>query len=372
MQKFPQKKHYWIAALIIPITAIAFLLLKNNGSAKQEDINGQPVKFILATETDANTPLEIAGFVRGENRADIAPMSSGRILRIFKHEGQAVKKGEVLATIDASQASAQVSAAQAGVDALKKTLADSEKYYDQLVSQAKEAPDSDSNDEAIKSAKRARDLQIQVAKDQLINAQGALGIAQANKNNSTLLAPFTGTITAIHGKEGGFANFSAPLISLSTQNSKEIETYVSAEDGREITPGNIVNLKSADGVPISGTVTAVSAGSDTQSLKTLVRIHLSDDSNNIYLGDFLHGQIMIPRLQKTVSIPRNAIVLRGGDQIVFSLDDNNVAQEKSIKTGFEHDGFIEVTEGININQKIIIEGQQYLINGAVTKPYESN
>ncbi|EKE19887.1 MAG: membrane-fusion protein [uncultured bacterium] len=372
MRKISQKKHQWIAGLIILAAATIFMLLKNNGSAKQEIIIDQPVRFTLAAETNTNIPLEIAGFVRGENRADIAPMSSGRILKIFKHEGQTVKKGEVLATIDASQANAQVSAAQAGVDALKKTLADSEKYYDQLVSQAKEAPDSDSNDEAIKSAKRARDLQIQVAKDQLISAQGALGIAQANKNNSALLAPFAGTITAIHGKEGGFANFSAPLISLSTQNSKEIETYVSAKDGREITSGNIVNLKSADGVPISGTVTAVSAGSDTQSLKTLVRIHLNNDSNNIYLGDFLHGQIMIPRLQKGVLIPRSAVVSRGGDQIVFTLDDNNIAQEKSIKTGSEQDGFIEVTEGVNMNQKIIIEGQQNLTNGTVTKPYESN
>ncbi|KKP68630.1 MAG: hypothetical protein UR66_C0004G0030 [Candidatus Moranbacteria bacterium GW2011_GWE1_35_17] len=371
MQKFFIKQRYSIFGVITIVILVTFLFSKMNSNSANKNIpTVQVVKIITAHAADKSIPLEISGFVRGENRADISPASSGRILHIFKHEGETVKKGTVLATIDANVSNAQIAAASANVDALAKTLVDSKKYYDQLVDQAKS--DSGSNNEATKSAKRGRDLQIQAAKDQLIAAQGALGVAQANKDNSTLVAPFSGTITTIYGHEGGFANFSMPLVSISTQNSKELETYVSATNGQSVTVGAIATLQTSSGQPVSGVVTTVSAGSDTQSLKTLLRIHIDDTSDTIYLGDFLHGQILIPSTKEAVSIPRNAVVSRGGDQIVFTLDDNNIAKEQSIKISSEHNGLIDVTQGLEINQKIVTEGQQYLINGSVTKPYESN
>lgn len=370
MQKITSKQRYSAIGVVTIIIVAIFLFSKMHSSASENTMSIQPVKVITAKEADKNMPLEISGFVRGESRADVAPAASGRILRIFKHEGETVKKGDVLATIDVSQANAQVDAANASVDALAKTLDDSKKYYDQLVDQAKD--DSNSTDESIKSSKRARDLQIQAAKDQLIAAQGSLSIAQAGRNNSTLIAPFSGTITAVYGREGSFANFSMPLISISTQNSKEIETYVSATDGRIVAVAAIATMQTPSGQPVSGIVTAVSVGSDTQSLKTLLRIHIDDVSNTIYLGDFLHGQILIPRHEDAVEIPRNAVVSRGGDQFVFTLDENNIAKQQPIKISSQSNGMVDVVQGLSIDQKIVTEGQQYLINGSATKPYESN
>lgn len=370
MQKISPKKPFVLIGAIVIIVLATFSFFKLKTNAKQTISTDQAVRTIPAKQADKNIPLEISGFVRGENRADIAPMTSGRILRIFKHEGEKVKKGDVLAMIDANVPDAQVSAASTNVDALSKTLDASKKYYTQLVDQVKS--DSGSNSQASKSAKRGRDLQIQAAKDQLIAAEGALGIAQAGKNNSTLISPFAGTVTSIYGREGGFANFSMPLVSISTQNNKEIETYVSATNGRNIIVGTIATMETSSGQPVWGVITAVSAGSDTQNLKTLIRIHIDDASNIIYLGDFLHGKILIPSVKEAVSIPRNAIISRGGDQIVFVLDDNDIAKEQSIKISSEQDGLVNVTEGLNINQKIVTEGQQYLINGSATKPYETN
>ena len=133
--------------------------------------------------------------------------------------------------------------------------------------------------------------------------------------------------------------------------------------------GTIVNLKSTSGAPISGIITAVSPGADSLSLKTFIRIHINDSSEEISMGDFLHGQIMLPSDNFAISIPRNAMVSRGGDLVVFVLDENNVAKEQSVKIGAEYGGKINIVEGLNVNQKIVIEGQQYLITGLTTSPY---
>ena len=372
MQKILPKKHYALIGIIAAIIFVVAWSLKVHSANKQTSPTIPVVKATIAEQADKNMPLEISGFAKGADRADISPMASGTILRIFKHEGQSVQKGDVLATIKADQSDAQVSAANASVDALEKTLSDSKKYYNQLVDQAKSAPNSDQTDEAVKSAKRALDLQDQAVQDQIVAAQGSAQIAQAGKNNFILTAPFSGTIVAVYGREGGFANFSMPIMNIATPSSLEIETYVTAADARNISVGSVATLQSPNGAPISGTVTTVSPGSDPLSLKTLVRIRINDSSNFIALGDFMHGEIMIPRQQNAISIPRNAIVSRGGDPVVFVLDKNNIAKEQPITIGDEYGGFVDITNGIEANQKIVTEGQQYLINGSATTLYATN
>lgn len=376
MKKSLSKKQSFFAIGIIVVATAALVFLLKSKNANKETASKNPiVKTMIAEEAAKNDELEISGFVRGTDRADISPLASGTIVKILKHEGESVKKGEILAIIRNEQVDAQVVAAAASVSALEKTLNDSKKYYDQLVKEAKtnrDADPSDSNDEMVRSAQRARDLQIQAAKDQLILAQGSADIAKAGKNNFTLVAPFAGKITAVYGREGGFANFSMPLFNLSTPNKLEIETYVSTTAGKNISLGNPVSLMTSNGAPLAGIVTAVSPGSDSMSLKTLVRIKLDDTTSLVSLGDFLHGKILATRGNQTVSIPRSAVVSRGGDQIVFVLDENNLAKEQAIKIAGEHSGLVEVTEGIDLGQRIVTEGQQYLINGITTTPYETN
>lgn len=286
-----------------------------------------------------------------------------------------VRKGEILATIEADQSDAQVAAASASTNALEKTLEDTKKYYDQLVDQAKTQRDNDNSDgadEAVKTAKRARDLQIQAMQNQIVAAKGSLNIAKAGRNNFNITSPFSGTITAIYAREGGFANFSMPMINIATKNGFEIETYVSASAAQNVLVGQTAIFQAKDQTPLTGTITTVSAGADSLSLKTLVRVHINDSSNIIRLGDFLKGEIMTPRKQAAISIPRNSIVTRGGDQFVFVVDENSTVTEQPIKIISENADLVDVSEGIDSNQKIVTEGQQYLINGETVTPYEKN
>lgn len=356
-------------ATIASLLAIAGWIAYPKSAVDQEHRTDTRVKTVLTKETSASGSIAVAGFVQGQKRADIAPAASGKIVRIFKHEGDQVKQGDVVATIEADRSDAQIGAAQASIKALEKTLSTSEDYYGQLIDQTKGNPESDANDEAVKSARRARDLQTQIARSQLIAAQGALAIAQAGKKDFSVTAPFSGTVTSVHGREGGFANFSLPLISLSTPDNLEIEVYVSAKSSRDIAEGNIFLAESSDDTSVSGIVTAVSPGSDPQTSKTLVRIRIDDPEGNIRLGDFLRGYITIPRSGNTLSIPENAIVSRGGDPVVFIVDEHGIAAEQAVRTSDARNGFVEIIEGLAPDQNIVIEGQQYLVNGSHTRPY---
>ncbi|KKQ79387.1 MAG: Efflux transporter, RND family, MFP subunit [Candidatus Moranbacteria bacterium GW2011_GWD2_38_7] len=112
------KKKSWlklIGPLIVIIIILAIILsLKSTSNAEQSKVV-PTVKITRAKIAESTIPIEISGFVRGENRADIAPMASGKILNILKHEGEQVKKGEVLAIIEAYKSDTQIAAANASV-----------------------------------------------------------------------------------------------------------------------------------------------------------------------------------------------------------------------------------------------------------------
>lgn len=369
-----------ISVMAILIVAISLRALKKPASADNPPSENPSVKTASVQESSIGKLISVSGFVRGEDRADLAPAASGRITSILKHEGDSVRKGEVIATIDAHEVNAQVQAANANIDALNKTLKDARKYYSQLIDQTKAAKDdakdsdmpTDAAKEAIDSAKKGRDLQVQSIQDQITAAQGALGVAQAGRSNFSLIAPFSGTVLAVNGRVGDFANFSAPLVKLATPGSLELETYVSATDGRDISVGSTVSIMNSAGAPFAGTVTAVAPGSDTASLKTLVRIHIDDETGTLMIGDFVNGSIAVPSDRPQLEIPRQAVLFRGGDPIVFVIESNNTVHEQPVRLGTERDGSVTVLEGLAQGERIVSEGQQYLVNGLTVSPYGEN
>ena len=128
-KSFSKQQYLLLAGIIVAIVLTATLVLKTRNNQTTKPSN-PIVKTILTQQTDKNTPIEVSGFVRGASRADVSPLASGTIVKILKHEGESVKKGEVLAIIRNDQIDAQVAAAKAGAAALEKTLSDSTKYYD--------------------------------------------------------------------------------------------------------------------------------------------------------------------------------------------------------------------------------------------------
>lgn len=372
-KKYFKSKISWISLILI-ISAIIAIAFWTTAIPEKNIPKIPPIKTQLIEKSVWHPTIKISGFIRGTSHADVAPLASGTVTKFFKQEGDFVNQGEIVATINSPQAQAGVETASASVESLKKILSESEKYYEQLIDQAeaakKESNNSNVSAEAVKTAKKSRDLQMQTVRSQLVNARGNLLIAQSGKNNLSVTAPFSGTITALHNRTGGFANFSVPLFSLASTESFELETFLTATDARKISIGSIVNLFDINGAPLPAIVTAIAPGSDNQTLKTLVKISITNNSDSIRLGDFIRGKIIIPSAQEALTIPRKAIVNQGGDLIVFSLSENNQIQKHRVTVGDEYDSQVVITQGLTEGQRIIIEGQQFIVNGITAKEYE--
>lgn len=363
----PSKKTAFVITAVIALGIIYLNFRPHQSPPTVASVAAPRVETIIARADNTPIPLDIAGFVRSDRQADIAPATSGRVARIHRREGDLVKRGDVLVTLSDITAESQVSVAQTQVAALKRTLEDSERYNRQLVDEAKD--DDTATEESIKSAKRARDLNIRLTKNQLVAAEGALAVARSKAKELSVTAPFAGTVKSVLIRVGDFATYGRTILSIASPGDLEIETTVSATDGRLLIPGLPVTLTATDGRPVNGTLSAVAPGSDSRSQKTFVRVRLTDATDTVRLGDFLHGTIFVPRTDSIITLPRKAVISRGGDSVVFTVSDDSVAREHTIELGKEHDGRIEIPSGIDEGERVVVSGQNTLTDSMKVTPY---
>ena len=104
--------------------------------------------------------------------------------------------------------------------------------------------------------------------------------------------------------------------------------------------------------------------SDTRTFKAMVDI----DNQNLMLrpGMFVKAEIVTARKDSTVVIPKNIIISRRNRKSVFVVE-RGIASERTIDTGLENPDNAEVIKGLNVNERLVIEGFETLRNGSKVK-----
>lgn len=359
------------------------------GSAKKEFSRQQevPVRLAKPQVLAGVDEWEFSGFVRGEKNAVLSSKLGGQLLKVNASEGQAVRKGQLLATVDVREAFAQQKAAAASLQALDEIRSATAAYYEQLVDEAQanlekaekaleiaeknDSPDQemarksvDIAEEAVRSAKRGRDLQLSATQGSVTNARGSLEGLEAVSSNGNIVAPFSGIITSISLKEGSFAPPGAGIISLSQPESLEIETYAPSAIAPLLQVGQQAFLSGG----AEARIKAISPQADISKGKSLLLLSL-EKKGSLRLGDFAEGKIAISSGTENLSVPLEAIVRRYEDDFVFVSSDGK-AEIRKVRIVRTDASSAFISSGISGQDEIIIQGQHDLSDGVKIKAYE--
>ncbi|MCD6332616.1 MAG: efflux RND transporter periplasmic adaptor subunit, partial [Bacteroidales bacterium] len=103
---------------------------------------------------------------------------------------------------------------------------------------------------------------------------------------------------------------------------------------------------------------------DTRNFKGILTI----SNNNLKLrpGSYIKAQIVTQKKEGVIVIPKDMILSRQRGKTVFVID-RNTAYERVIKTGLENPGFVEVTEGLRLNDRVVSKGFETLSNRTKVK-----
>ena len=315
----------------------------------------------------SNSTLEKSypAILRGKTDIAIRPQVTGFITKVHVDEGQHVRKGQVLFTLDQVQFQAAVEQAQAAVNAARTAVtsaqitADNKKHLldKNIISQ---------------SDWQLADNQLASAKAQLANAQAALTSARKNLAYTTVTSPSDGVVGSIPNREGSLASPSSAQPLTTVSDNSEMYAYFSLteKDLLEMTDGGRrpmaeavkampeVMLTLADGTryPIEGRVATVSGVLDNSTGSASVRALFANPSGMLRSGNT--GQVAIPvQADSAIVIPQKATFELQDLKYVYTLNDSNKTVATAIKVLPENDGKnYVVVSGLNPGDRIVTEG----------------
>jgi multidrug efflux pump subunit AcrA (membrane-fusion protein) len=186
-------------------------------------------------------------------------------------------------------------------------------------------------------------------------------------------SPINGVITKLYNIDAGSSiSLQSPIAEVANLNSVKIVVNLGEEDLLKMKDGQPVTITSdySKNINIQTKLNSVTPVIDSDSLTGTATIFMDNSNHRLKIGLSVNVEIQTDQ-REAFMIPESA-VLMGQDKTYIYLDDNNVARELAIQTGFSKDGLIEITGNIKEGDIIITDGNFKLFNGSAIKVLSDN
>jgi membrane fusion protein, multidrug efflux system len=299
-----------------------------------------PVKAVPAKLARAVLETGAIGSLRADEAIVIRPEVAGRIDRIAFEEGQAVKKGALLARLDASETRALVESSKVQANLDKQRLdraADLRKKG--FISQ--QALDEAHSNYARALAKQRED--------------------EAKLAKSEIRAPFSGVAGLRQVSEGAYVAAGTDIARLDKIDQLKLDFRVPETFLAQLKSGLAVSV-AVDAFPqasFPGKIYAIEPAVDEQTRTVLARARVANPELRLRPGMFARVQLTLGVRENAVWIPEEAIVPRGQDSYVFRIVDGK-AELVQVQTGTRKVGEVEIMKGVAAGDMIVTEGTQRL------------
>jgi RND family efflux transporter MFP subunit len=341
----------------------------------------------LAAARMVSRPLtyEAVGTVVAGITSDLAAKVMGTVERIAVHEGDRVKKGDLLIALDDRQARAQLAQAEAAFLEANQALTAAASARDAARAAADLAATTLTRYEALKreesvSAQEfdevaARNRQAQAAKDQadamvaaatsrVSQAKAAVASAEVTLADTRIVAPHPGIVTGKLVDEGDLATPGRPLLVLETARGYRLDVVLPEEYLDRIRLGQTVEVTvpAVNLTALQGTVTTIVPAADPESRSFLIKVSLPPETT---VKSGMYARIAVPFGEgDQILIPQSAVLRRGQLTGLYVVDGEGIAHFRLIRLGRPYQDLVEVLSGIGDGDRYVVEPGPTLVDGA--------
>jgi len=335
------------------------------------------------------TALNASGYVTPRRRATVAAKITGRVTGVFFDEGNNVKEGQLLATLDDSDAQKTLAAARADKESSAAAIADLQvqlRLAEIQLRRTQGLVDAKVQTlEALDNASAAVDslkAKIALTKQQVLAAEARIGEAQQAVDNCTIRAPFAGRIVSKDAQigemvspisaGGGFTR--TGIATIVDMKSNEIEVDVNEAYIAKVKEHQKVEAR-LDAYPddkdkYAAHVRTVIPSADRQKATVKVRISFDKLDDKIlpdmgvkvaFLEEAPKQKDRNALIVKAV-IPLGAVRKEGNSQYVL-LVKNDVLERRGVTLGTERGSDVDVIAGVNPGDTLVVKGSESLKDG---------
>lgn len=345
-----------VAALAVALVVLHFRSLSSaRTDLNQATAKGPVVQVVEASTASALRTVTVQATVTPYSQATLYAKVSGYLSKVLVDKGDAVKAGQLLATIESQETEAQYNSARADL-ANKQRIA---QRYDQLLRQGAIAPQQ--------AEQSAADARVAAA---AVQQYGTL------RSYQRLVAPFDGRVTARFADPGALVQNATtsqtaaqPVVTISDDTRLRIDAYVQQDVAPFVHEGDPVEIVDAanSGRSITAKLTRVSGQLDPRTRTMLVEAAV-DNQNRFFLGgSFAYMTLHVP-VPSSTQVPVGALITRGDDQFIAVVSPNSHLHYIKVAVASTDGDTVTLATGVKPGTRIAVDLPAEAIDGALVDP----
>ncbi|HSU53006.1 MAG TPA: efflux RND transporter periplasmic adaptor subunit [Candidatus Dormibacteraeota bacterium] len=364
-----------IVHAVFPLVALAGLLFgcskESPGSAQTTKRPTVPITVARAESKDVPIELRNIGNVEAYATVTIRSQITGQIVKIHFQEGQEVKQGDLLFTIDPRpsegalrQAEADLKRDQAQLVSVRLEFDRQKKLFESNIA---------SKDDYDKAEAAFHALEASIMAD-----EASVSRAKLNVEFTAIRAPITGRTGNLMVKQGNIVK--APDDALVTINQVQ-PIYVTFSVPEQDLPAIRKQMRTA---PLSvqieapsgnlredaanlerGDLTFIDNSVDATTARIKLKATLPNKDNALWPGQFVQAVLLLDTIRNATVVPSQAVQASQNGDFVFVVQDNSKVQKRTVTAGLSNNGFTVLETGVRAGETVVLDGQLRLADGSV-------
>lgn len=305
------------------------------------------VESMIVSPSPLESTVDAVGTVLADASAVLRAEVPGQIVERHFEEGQQVKKGDALFSIEATVLEAEVNEAKANVE-------QSEAAYRRAQELVKNRLISATDFDTARA-----NYNVAVAR---------LRSAESRLSKTVIRAPFDGVVGLRRINIGDYATIGQELVNVVRLDPLRVDFSVPETLLARIRPGQTINVTvgAFRGEVFEGTVTAIDPQIDVTGHSMAVRARLPNRDLMLRPGLFAQVSVSLAVNPQALMVPEQAIWPIGNSKIVYVIEDG-IANQRTVDLGDRKPGWVEVVSGLEADEEIVVAGQMKLFPGAAVR-----
>ncbi|MBC3876349.1 efflux RND transporter periplasmic adaptor subunit [Undibacterium sp. FT79W] len=339
-------------------------------SGAKNDAQSRPVSVSTIVAQKRDYPVRIAanGMVSALNTVDIRPQVTSTVAKVHIKEGQFVRAGDLLFTLDSRTDEVNLAKAQAQLDKDLATLADNQR---QLARSKELLAKKFVAQSALDSSQTLVDAQQAV----VASDKAAVAAARVALSYNRIVAPSAGRTGIISVFPGSLVQPSATataMVTITQMNpiavtfplpQRNLPDALQSMQGQD----SYVTASLPDGVSkFKGKLQFVDNAVDAASGTVKVKAVFDNKEMKLWPGAYVNLEMSVQTLKDAVVVPQDAVVVGARGKSVYIVNAESKAELKPVVVT-QSFGTDAVVSGIEAGAKVVLEGKQNLRPGALVK-----
>jgi multidrug efflux pump subunit AcrA (membrane-fusion protein) len=406
---------------LVVVLLVALVVWRVKRSATEKESEEPPVvsvKVVKAEKENIAAPVSAVGTIWPREKADVAAKISAQIKKMAQLKNKLVHAGDVIAVLESRDLETQRAEAVAALNeeranerslitgTIPKTNAEDQKALLDARAKVNNARATYERRRALferggisKKDLEASQLELTTAEDELrleeqtvalrthslnpndralaaaktAQAQQRVATLDAQLSYATIRSPITGIVTDQFQYEGEFASAGGKLVTIADTSSVIVKAPFADTAVAELKTGDTVTVLPTDSSAeeMHGQVTLLGRSSDPTNRTVEVWVTLGNGDGKLRANGAAQVTVFANSKDDAIVLPTSAVTLEtsnADEGTVMVVDGQNVAHETKVKIGIRTPDKIEITEGLQGGETVVVEGNYALPDGTKVEP----